>query len=244
MLTNQSISKNNQLDICFEDEYLLVVNKPTGVLSQPGKSIDGSIATQVREAYPDATGPMLVHRLDMDTSGLMVLAKNRHAHRDLQQQFEHRSIAKRYVAVVNKALCSLGGCITLPVRLDIYNRPRQIVCWQHGKSAETLWFTASAENKRQSKRRVLDGGDAHGVGESTDNTDSSNGHTRIVFKPVSGRTHQLRVHAAHPLGLNAAIVGDRLYGQVDKRLMLHAEQLSFTHPVSKKRICVDAPAPF
>lgn len=180
--------------------------------------MDGSILTQAKNAYPDATGSMLVHRLDMDTSGLLILAKSRSAHRHLQQQFEHRQVNKRYVALLSKAPVALGGRIQLPVILDIENRPSQIVCFDVGKTADTLWYRCPLED------------DA--------------GKTRVVFKPVTGRTHQLRVHAAHPLGLGAPIVGDRLYGDESNRLMLHADHIAFTHPVSEQRIQLSCPAPF
>ncbi len=208
----------NQLNICFEDKYLLVVNKSSGVLSQPGKTIDGSIATQAKNAYPDATGSMLVHRLDMDTSGLLILTKTRSSHRHLQQQFERRQVVKRYVAILSAAPAARGGLIRLPLRLDVENRPAQIVCFKNGKAANTLWYRW----RRQ---------------EDTSNT-------RVVFKPITGRTHQLRVHAAHPLGLNAPIVGDRLYGAQSSRLMLHADRIAFTHPVTEQRIQINCPSPF
>lgn len=207
-----------QLNICFEDDHLLVVNKPSGVLSQPGKTVDGSIATLARNSYPNANGPMLVHRLDMDTSGLLILTKSRASHRHLQQQFEHRQISKRYVAILSKAPAGQGGCIRLPLRLDVDNRPVQIVCFEHGKAAQTLWH------------RELASADSTG--------------TRVVFKPITGRTHQLRVHAAHSAGLNAPIVGDRLYGCESSRLLLHADQITFTHPVSDQRMQLSCPAPF
>ncbi|MCL4150221.1 UNVERIFIED_CONTAM: hypothetical protein GTU68_063767 [Idotea baltica] len=206
------------LNLVYEDEYLLVVDKPSGVLSQPGKSVDGSIATHVKKAYPDATGPMLVHRLDMDTSGLMVLAKTRACHRELQQQFERRRVTKCYVAVLSHNPLGQGGRIQLPIRLNIDNRPEQIVCYEHGKQADTLWHRASYAQS----------------GEVS----------RVIFKPITGRTHQLRVHAAHPLGLNAAIVGDRLYGVQGDRLMLHAHRLGFTHPVSQAWLELSAAVPF
>jgi len=212
------VSTPNQLDICFEDEHLLVVNKPSGVLSQPGKTIDGSVATQAKLAYPDATGSMLVHRLDMDTSGLLILAKSKSTHRHLQQQFEHRQVSKQYVAILSRTPVGQGGRICLPLRADIDNRPVQMVCFEHGKQADTLWF----------RSRLLK--DVNEV--------------RVVFKPVTGRTHQLRVHAGHPLGLNAPIVGDRLYGVAASRLMLHADRIAFTHPVSDERIQLSCPAPF
>lgn len=211
---------NHHLHIHFEDEHLLVVDKPTGVLSQPGKTMDGSMATQVLDAYPQATGPMLVHRLDMDTSGLMLFAKSRDVHRQLQQQFEHRKINKRYCAVLTKEPLGLGGHMQLPLRLDIDNRPVQIVCFQHGKSASTLW---RVEREKQMARTI---------------------GRRVVFTPITGRTHQLRVHAAHRFGLNAPIVGDRLYGEPAVRLMLHADRLGFNHPVTNECIKIRSDAPF
>ncbi len=204
------------LEIVFEDEYLLVVNKPSGVLSQPGKTQDGSIATQVAQAYPDATGPLLVHRLDMDTSGLLLLAKRRDIHRQLQQLFEKRLVAKRYVALMTLRPLGLGGLITLPIRPDIDNRPTQIVCHEHGKPSATLWRLIS----------------------------NSAPFARVLFQPVTGRTHQLRVHSAASQGLNSAIVGDRLYGVESDRLMLHAQSLEFEHPVSKAVARVTSEVPF
>ena len=204
------------LDIEFEDEYLLVVNKPSGVLSQPGKTMDGSIATQVAQAYPDATGSLLVHRLDMDTSGLLILAKRRGIHRQLQQLFEKRLVAKRYVALLSAKPVGLGGFITLPIRADIDNRPAQIVCHDHGKASATLWRLIS---KKGSVARVL-------------------------FQPVTGRTHQLRIHAAASQGLNSPILGDRLYGVEAKRLMLHACAMEFEHPVTKSILSINSEVPF
>lgn len=209
------MKQTQTLDFCFEDEHLFVVNKPSGVLSQPGKHVDGSIATLARECFPDATGPMLVHRLDMDTSGLLLLAKNRTVHRHLQQQFEHRLVSKSYTAILSREPEAMGGIVYLPLRLDIDNRPTQIVCHQHGKQALSVW-------RRQA--------------EFTD--------ARVVFTPVTGRTHQLRVHAAHPDGLNAPIVGDRLYGVQAERLKLHATRIVFTHPITNRRLAVESAVPF
>jgi len=208
------------LDILHEDEHLLVINKPSGVLSQPGKTIDGSVATQIRDTYPQATGPMLVHRLDMDTSGLMLFAKSRQVHRDLQQQFENRNINKRYTALLSRAPTGSGGQILLPLRADIENRPSQIVCFEHGKQATTLWRLEHDEVNRDIT------------------------HVQVSFVPITGRTHQLRVHAAHPSGLDAPIVGDRLYGKEAARLMLHADRIGFTHPVAGRYIQVECPAQF
>ena len=205
------------MDIAYEDEQLAVVEKPSGVLSQPGKTQDGSIATQARDFFKDASGPILVHRLDMDTSGLLLLAKNAQAHRILQQQFEKRQVYKEYEALLSQALTSLGGRIQLPLRLDVEDRPRQIMCLTHGKPSTTLWHHLPP-NKEDANR--------------------------VLFIPITGRSHQLRVHAAHSLGLNAPIVGDRLYGVAGQRLMLHARHLSFNHPVSNERISVESMCPF
>lgn len=170
------------LPIVHEDETLVVVDKPSGMLSQPGRTVFDSVVTRVQQARPESTGPMLVHRLDMDTSGLLLLAKTRNAHRTLQQQFEHRRIGKRYIARLVRPPAAMGGRIHLPLRLDIANRPHQIVCHVHGKSSTTLWHRCSLD-------------DPH----------------RICLYPLTGRTHQLRVHMAHPAGLGTAIRGDRLY---------------------------------
>ena len=204
------------LDVVFEDNHLLVVNKPSGVLSQPGKTQDGSIATQVADAYPDATGPLLVHRLDMDTSGLLLLAKTRSVHHELQQLFEQRKVIKHYVAIVQGRLEGLGGIVALPIRADINDRPRQIVCFEHGKPSTTLWQLINQVD----------------------------GCTRVLFKPVTGRTHQLRVHSAASRGLRYPIVGDRLYGEANGRLKLHAQSLEFEHPVTLKQLKISCKVPF
>jgi len=208
------------LHVAFEDESILVVNKASGVLSQPGKTRDGSVVTEVRDTFPDARGPLLVHRLDMDTSGLLLLAKTRNAHRLLQQQFEHRQVHKRYTALLVRNPIGLGGLIQLPLARDWENRPRQRVDYQDGKSCVTFWRLSQDAS----------------VGPS----DSS--QCRVHFYPQTGRTHQLRVHAA--VGLNCAIVGDRLYGTASIRLMLHADRLSFIHPDTDTRIRVALDASF
>lgn len=207
-----------ELPVLFEDETVLVVDKPSGLLSQPGKTVSDSVLTRVRENRNDIHGPALVHRLDMDTSGILLLAKTRSAHRHLQQQFEHRRIGKRYVAVLENPCTALGGIVHLPLRLDVQNRPTQIVCHQHGKVSTTIWH-------RLAKPRV-------------------NG---VVLYPLTGRTHQLRVHLAHRDGLGNPVKGDRLYGSAqhrDGRLLLHAEVLSFEHPVRGNYQRIFSPAPF
>ncbi len=217
------------LPIVFEDDALLLVNKPSGMLSQPGKTTDGSVLTRVLDSDRLLHGSVLVHRLDMDTSGLLILAKTRNIHRTLQQQFERRLIKKRYCAVLEKPLSAIGGRIHLPLRVDIDNRPSQIVCFEHGKASTTLWHRRDKQNA-----------------------------AAITFYPLTGRTHQLRLHAASSMGLDNPIKGDRLYGRLGvsgqnlsgdrpvsgQRLMLHAEYLQFEHPLTNDVISIRCPAPF
>lgn len=206
----------NMLEILFEDQWLLVLHKPEGVLSVPGKSEEQSIYSLLRARYPEATGPLVVHRLDMATSGLLLAAKTQEVHRHLQAQFENRSIKKRYIALLDGILPEEEGVIDLPICPDYLDRPRQMVNEELGKTAITRY-------------RVMD---------------RKNGQTRIAFFPLTGRTHQLRVHAAHPLGLNCPIVGDELYGRKAERLYLHAEYLEFIHPVSGQRMVIEKKAEF
>ena len=206
----------NMPEILFEDQWLLVLHKPEGVLSVPGKSEEQSIYSLLRTRYPEATGPLVVHRLDMATSGLLLAAKTQEVHRHLQAQFENRSIKKRYIALLDGILPEEEGVIDLPICPDYLDRPRQMVNEELGKTAITRY-------------RVMD---------------RKNGQTRIAFFPLTGRTHQLRVHAAHPLGLNCPIVGDELYGRKAERLYLHAEYLEFIHPVSGQRMVIEKKAEF
>ncbi|MCE9576168.1 MAG: RluA family pseudouridine synthase [Deltaproteobacteria bacterium] len=204
--------------ILHEDAWLVVVDKPCGLLSVPGRSgaLRDSVLTRLR-ARLQADGPMIVHRLDLDTSGVMLVAKDAATHAALQQQFARRTIAKRYVAILEREVRGEHGTIDLALRVDLEDRPRQIVDAIHGKAAHTGW-------------RVLA---------------RAGGRTRIELTPHTGRTHQLRVHAAHPQGLAAPIVGDRLYGTVSaERLMLHAEALAFAHPHTGGTIAITVPAPF
>lgn len=206
----------NMPEILFEDQWLLVLHKPEGVLSVPGKSEEQSIYSLLRARYPEATGPLVVHRLDMATSGLLLAAKTQEVHRHLQAQFENRSIKKRYIALLDGILPEEEGVIDLPICPDYLDRPRQMVNEELGKTAITRY-------------QVMD---------------RRNGQTRIAFFPLTGRTHQLRVHAAHPLGLNCPIVGDELYGRKAERLYLHAEYLEFIHPVSGQRMVIEKKAEF
>lgn len=203
------------LDIVYEDDYLLALNKPAGLLSVPGKTEAPSVYSLVRQHCPDAQGPLIVHRLDMATSGLLLVAKDKHTHQQLQAQFHHRQVKKRYVALLQGIVASDRGTIDLPLRPDPLDRPRQLVDPLHGKPALTHY-------------EVLARGQAH---------------TLVAFCPVTGRTHQLRMHAAHPAGLHCPIVGDELYGHKADRLYLHAEALELLHPVTGIPLRLTCPAP-
>ncbi len=207
---------NEKLNIVYEDQWLLIINKPAGMLSVPGKERQTSIYDLAREAYPEADGPMIVHRLDMATSGLLIIAKDKKTHQHLQAQFKNRSIRKKYIALLDGIVPEDEGTIELPLCPNPLDRPRQMVNTQYGKPAITYY-------------QVL---------ERTDK------YTRIAFYPHTGRTHQLRVHAAHPSGLHCPIIGDELYGKKDKRLYLHAESIEFTHPVNGQSICITEKADF
>lgn len=212
----QNPAENKELEIIFEDDYVLVVNKPAEFLSVPGKTISDSVYTRVKAKYPDATGPLIVHRLDMSTSGILLLAKDKQAHKILQQQFVKRRVQKRYVALLEGIIPENSGTIELPLRVDLDDRPRQLVCYEHGKRAVTKWEVIERREK----------------------------HTLVYFYPITGRTHQLRVHAAHTLGLNSPILGDDLYGNKGERLHLHAQFLQFKHPVTKEILTIKAAADF
>lgn len=211
-----SKTDTDQLDTVYEDEYLLVVDKPSGMLSVPGKTEQISVASIMAGRYPEADGPLIVHRLDMDTSGLLLIAKTKEIHAELQKQFENQQVKKRYIALLSgKPDVPPTGFIRLPLLPDFENRPLQTVNHEYGKPAVTRY-------------ELLE----------------DNCHTRIAFYPETGRTHQLRVHAAHPDGLNTPILGDPLYGQPAERLYLHAERLEFRHPVTHKIMRITQEAPF
>jgi tRNA pseudouridine32 synthase/23S rRNA pseudouridine746 synthase len=199
-------AEGKDIEIVYEDEVMLVINKPSEFLSVPGKTISDSVYARIKAKYPEATGPLIVHRLDMSTSGIMLIAKNEATAVQLQSQFINRTIKKRYVALLDGLLEQSHGYIDLPLRVDLEDRPRQLVCYEHGKSAQTKWKTIEVMN----------------------------GKTKVHFYPITGRTHQLRVHASHSLGLHTPIVGDDLYGTKAGRLHLHAEYIQFEHPVSKE----------
>jgi tRNA pseudouridine32 synthase/23S rRNA pseudouridine746 synthase len=212
----ESMANGLEIDVVFEDDHLVLINKPAGLLSVPGKQIDDSVLTRLRKRYPGATGPLLVHRLDMATSGLLLAAKTAAVHKDLQKLFLKRTISKYYIARLSQQVEGNRGVIDLPLRQDYLERPRQMVCWEEGKVSRTVWEVVARETE--------------GV--------------VVRLEPITGRTHQLRVHAAHPEGLNAPIYGDALYGQRADRLHLHAAGISFLHPVLKRQMTFEHPAPF
>ena len=212
----ENFGAEKKLEILFEDEYLVVVNKPTGMLSVPGRNIKDSVKSRILEQFPSATGPMIVHRLDQDTSGVMIVALSKKAHKLLQQQFLERTIRKTYFAVLEKPIQETHGEIALPLILDINNRPMQMVNHEHGKPALTRYEVIK---KNASK-------------------------TLIKLNPITGRSHQLRVHCAHKLGLHAPIVGDNLYGTPSERLCLHAQQIEFLHPMTQKPMNIRTEVPF
>ena len=222
LLTNPALFKS--LPIIFEDDHIVAVNKPPDMLAVPGKDIEDSVYTRIKQHCKQngveeskEHNPMIVHRLDMSTSGVMILAKTKEVHRILQSQFIKRTIKKRYVALLDGVWRGkLSGTIDLPMRVDLDNRPRQMVCYEYGKKAITHW-------------------EIHEI---------KNGKTRIHLYPVTGRTHQLRVHASHPEGLNLAIYGDDLYGKRSDRLYLHAERIEFIHPITGKSQVIVAEAAF
>ncbi|MBH0051867.1 RluA family pseudouridine synthase [Pseudoalteromonas sp. SWYJZ19] len=209
-------AQGKDLSIVYKDDDLLVVNKPAEFLSVPGVNIEDSVYMRIKTQFPEASGPLIVHRLDMSTSGLLMIALNKRVHKALQKQFIERTIDKRYVALVNGNVAEDSGVIDLPLVLDFDDKPRQMVCYKHGKPSLTTW-------------QVLE---------------RNNNITRLQLYPKTGRTHQLRVHCAHSLGLNMPIIGDTHYGQKADRLHLHAEYLAFTHPITDKRLEFEVAADF
>lgn len=210
-------SAHSEVEVIYEDEYLAAVYKPAGMYSVPGKDeAVSSVLSWAQNRYPDSDSPLLVHRLDMHTSGLLLIGKTKEAHAALQQMFERHQIRKTYIAVLDGIVSQDEGLIRLPLRPDVEHRPMQMVDPVHGKPAVTRY-------------RVLE---------------RSGQTTRIAFFPQTGRTHQLRVHAAHPDGLGCPIRGDQLYGRPSDRLYLHAEQVQLAHPVTGQRLTLKVPVPF
>ena len=213
-----------QVETLYEDCELTVIHKPAGLLSVPGKdAAQPSVYALMRRKYPEATGPLIVHRLDMATSGLMIIAKTEFAYHRLQKEFLNHRVQKKYIAIISEKEISgkeipEKGIISLPLLPDYLNRPRQIVNHEQGKEAITEY-------------------------EILERIDGS--HLRIALYPKTGRTHQLRVHCAHQEGLNAPILGDPLYGnEKAARLHLHAEEITFEHPLTGKKITIKRKADF
>lgn len=199
---------SKQIKVVYEDDFIVVVNKPHELLSVPGRTVSESVYTRMKEKYPHAEGPLLLHRLDMSTSGLLLIALDKDSHKFLQEQFLKRTVKKRYVALLDGRVEQRQGEINLPLIIDYLNRPMQMVDFQNGKPAKTHWEVLGYEGA----------------------------YTRVHFYPVTGRTHQLRVHAAHADGLNTPIVGDEVYGKRKNRLHLHAEYLEIVHPKTRKKM--------
>jgi tRNA pseudouridine32 synthase/23S rRNA pseudouridine746 synthase len=211
-----NLAESKALEIVYEDDFVVVVNKPTELLSVPGKQVSDSVYTRIKSLYPEASGPLVVHRLDMATSGLLLIAKSSSVHKKLQSQFIKRQIKKQYIALLDGLIREDFGRIELPLRPDYSNLPNQLVCFPYGKSAQTDWEVVKRFDNR----------------------------TLIRFYPITGRTHQLRVHAAHASGLNTPIVGDDLYGTKSNRLHLHAESITFKHPMTKESMTFAVSAAF
>ncbi|MBO7295369.1 MAG: RluA family pseudouridine synthase, partial [Bacteroidaceae bacterium] len=206
-------SVEDQLAIIYEDESLVAVNKPSGMLSVPGLSGIPSAFELLQAERPDL---MVVHRLDMSTSGVLVFAKTKEAHYELQRQFAEREAKKRYIADVVGSVAQESGLICLPLRLDPLNRPRQVVDHTDGKPAVTHF------------KKIEERATPNGV------------ITRLALSPQTGRTHQLRLHCAHAEGLGTPIVGDELYGTKADRLHLHAELLVVRHPATGRSLRLTA----
>ncbi|MEH2121252.1 RluA family pseudouridine synthase [Nostoc sp.] len=209
-----------EIPIIYEDEWLIAVNKPAGLLSVPGRYRDrqDSVLSRLRHLLPDGITLASVHRLDQETSGILLLARDRQTHRQLSQQFQQRQVYKVYEAILSGAVTVDQGTIELPLWADPENRPNQKVDWQHGKPSLTHFQVMAREED----------------------------YTRVEFTPLTGRTHQLRVHAADVRGLGVTILGDRLYGccAVTSRLHLHARELRFEHPQLEKTLHLQANTPF
>ena len=221
-------------EVVYEDEVMVVINKPAGLLSVPGKEEDYSVATIAQERWP---GSMVVHRLDMGTSGLLVIAKTKEAYVALQEQFVKRTVHKRYIAIVEGIVKPESGRISLPLNSDPMNRPRQIVDYHHGKSAITEYKVLG----------TFTGGSQlftfHFIPELRSPTRSLSLFTLIELSPHTGRTHQLRMHCAHEDGLGCPILGDELYGRKADRLYLHCDHLELTHPQTGEKMTFNLEIP-
>lgn len=213
------------LNIVYRDDAVIVVNKPAGLLSVPGRGAEKQdcIASRVRRLFPRCIAQPAVHRLDMETSGLMVLAFTAESHRRLSRQFECGLVKKTYIAVLDGEILEQSGRMELYFRLDVENRPHQIWDAAHGKKALTDWQNLGSETYAApdgARRRV----------------------TRLLFTPLTGRTHQLRLASADKHGLGIPIIGDSLYGTraEGERLLLHARTLEFQHPLTGRQMRFEA----
>jgi tRNA pseudouridine32 synthase/23S rRNA pseudouridine746 synthase len=224
MLQGLSVAKNpilsiintSPLRILYEDDFLIIIDKPSGLLSVPGRSdLDSA---EDRLALREGKGAYIkaIHRLDMGTSGILMFAKSPEILGAMQSQFAKNRVSKTYEALLDGIPKALEGIITLPLRLNLDHRPHQMVCFEHGKKTHTEFNVLEFKDKK----------------------------TRIEFYPKTGRTHQLRVHAAHPMGLNCAIVGDELYGISSNRLHLHAKEIECWHPVINQPMKISCKTPF
>ncbi len=206
-----------KLDVLFEDQWLMIINKPSGLLSVPGRESRLSVWSIVRQHYADCDDWALAHRLDMGTSGLLIITKTRDAYALMQEQFASRQVKKTYIALLDGVITQPSGTISLPLRANPLDRPRQVVDYEDGKPAVTDYEVLSVKD----------------------------GITRIELRPHTGRTHQLRVHCAHEEGLATPILGDDLYGHGgQERLFLHAQEITFCHPVTRERMTLHVEAPF
>ena len=211
-----------ELPIVYEDDAIVVVDKPSGMLSVPGRIEEYSVATVMRQRYPDC---VIAHRLDMGTSGLLIVAKTMEAYHPLQEQFIRHQVRKKYIAVLDNPSPQQGrlegsGTISLPLRPDPMNRPRQVVDMEHGKRAVTDYEFLSPLTSHLSPLQL------------------------VALYPQTGRTHQLRIHCAHPDGLGCPIKGDELYGTKADRLYLHASEIWFRHPITGDEMHLVSPPPF
>lgn len=211
----ESTTLATPIELLYEDKWIVAINKPEGMLSVPGKLAIESLQERLQQLFP-LDEILVVHRLDMATSGVLLFAKTPDAHKALQAMFESRKVKKQYVAILDGIILRDNGKINLPLILNPDDRPRQMVSKTHGKQAITHYEVIERKN----------------------------GETRILFYPETGRTHQLRVHASHPEGLNAPIKGDTLYGTHASRLYLHAQSVEFLHPITQKLISITTPCPF
>lgn len=208
-------TKDLKYSVIFEDDHLLVVNKPAGLLTTPGKEILDSLQTRIQKAYPNLNHIMPIHRLDQGTSGLVIFVKDKETHKKMQYLLNNKLIKKTYEALLEGRIDSKSGVIELAIGLDHNNPPFQMVS-SNGKTAKTEYKVIQLNNS----------------------------NTMVEFSPITGRTHQLRIHSAHFKGLNSPIVGDDMYGVKSDRMYLHASKLEFKHPYSKEELILYSPSQF